>query len=64
MADIYDGLQRGVVDGLLTSMEVQKGSKTVELIKYAAFSWQVGNFYVIMHKGRWNKLPEDIKEGL
>ena len=65
MADIYDGLQRGVVDGLLTSMEVQKGWKTGELIKYATLSWQVGTaytFYVVMHKGRWEKLPEDIKK--
>ena len=27
MADMYDGLQRGVVDGVLSSMEVQKGWK-------------------------------------
>ena len=32
MADIYDGLQRGVVDGLIASMEVQKGWKTGEII--------------------------------
>lgn len=65
MADIYDGLQRGVVDGLLSSMEVQKGWKTGELIKYATLSWPVGTaytFYVVMHKEKWEKLPEDVKK--
>jgi len=65
MADIYDGLQRGVVDGLLSSMEVNKGWKTGELIKYATLSWPVGTtftFYVIMNKGKWEKLPEDVKK--
>ena len=65
MADIYDGLQRGVVDGLLTSMEVQKGWKTGELIKYATLSWPVGTaytFYVVMNKGKWDKMPDDAKK--
>ncbi len=64
-ADIYDGLQRGVVDGLLTSMEVQKGWKTGEIIKYATPSYKVGTvftFYVVMNKNKWNALPEDMKK--
>jgi TRAP-type C4-dicarboxylate transport system substrate-binding protein len=64
MADIYDGLQRGVVDGSEFD-EVNKGWKTGELIKYATLSWPVGTtftFYVIMNKGKWEKLPEDVKK--
>ena len=64
MADIYDGLQRGVVDGLLSSIEVQKGWKTGEIIKYATLSYKVGTvytFYVVMNKNKWNALPNDIK---
>lgn len=67
MAEIYDSLQRGVVDGLLSSMEVQKGWKTGELIKYATLSWPVGTtftYYVIMNKAKWEKLPEDVKKVL
>ena len=65
MADIYDGLQRGVVDGLLTSMEVQKGWKTGEIIRYATLSYKVGTvytFYIVMNKNKWNALPEDAKK--
>ena len=65
MADIYDGLQRGVVDGLLSSMEVQKGWKTGEIIKYASLSYKAGTvftFYVVMNKNKWNALPEDAKK--
>jgi TRAP-type transport system periplasmic protein len=65
MADIYDGLQRGVVDGLLSSMEVQKGWKTGEIIKYASLSYKAGTvftFYVVMNKNKWNALPEDTKK--
>jgi TRAP-type transport system periplasmic protein len=65
MADIYDGLQRGVVDGLLSSMEVQKGWKTGEIIKYASLSYKAGTvftFYVVMNKSKWNALPEDAKK--
>ncbi len=65
MSDIYDGLQRGVVDGLLSSMEVQKGWKTGELIKYATLSYKAGTtytFYVVMNKNKWNALPDDMKK--
>jgi TRAP-type transport system periplasmic protein len=65
MADIYDGLQRGVVDGLIASMEVQKGWKTGEIIKYASLSYKAGTvftFYVVMNKSKWNALPEDQKK--
>jgi TRAP-type C4-dicarboxylate transport system substrate-binding protein len=65
MADIYDGLQRGVVDGLLSSMEVQKGWKTGEIIKYASLSYKAGTvftFYVVMNKNKWSALPEDAKK--
>jgi TRAP-type C4-dicarboxylate transport system substrate-binding protein len=65
MSDIYDGLQRGVVDGLLTSMEVQKGWKTGEIIRYATLSYKVGTvytFYIVINKNKWNALPEDAKK--
>ncbi len=65
MADMYDGLQRGVVDGVLSSMEVQKGWKIGEIIRYATLSYKVGTvytFYIVMNKDKWNALPEDAKK--
>ncbi len=65
MADMYDGLQRGVVDGVLSSMEVQKGWKVGEIIRYATLSYKVGTvytFYIVMNKNKWNALPEDTKK--
>jgi TRAP-type transport system periplasmic protein len=65
MADMYDGLQRGVVDGVLSSMEVQKGWKIGEIIKYATLSYKVGTvytFYIVMNKNKWNGLPDDAKK--
>jgi TRAP-type transport system periplasmic protein len=65
MADMYDGLQRGVVDGVLSSMEVQKGWKVGEIIRYATLSYKVGTvytFYIVMNKNKWNGLPDDAKK--
>ncbi len=65
MADMYDGLQRGVVDGVLSSIEVMKGWKIGEIIKYATLSYKVGTvytFYIVMNKNKWNALPDDTKK--
>jgi len=65
MADLYEGLQRGVVDGLMNSAEALKGWKFGDLVRYATACWQVGSvytFYVVMNKTKWNNLPDDIKK--
>jgi TRAP-type C4-dicarboxylate transport system substrate-binding protein len=65
MVDIYDGLQRGVVDGVLDSMETWSSWKTGELLKYATQSKAVGvayPFYIIMNKSKWNNLSDDVKK--
>lgn len=65
MVDIYDGLQRGVVDGILDSMETWVSWKTGELVRHATQSRAVGvayPFYIIMNKSKWNKLPDDMKK--
>lgn len=65
MADAYDGLQRGVVDGILDAMETWRGWKLGELVKHATLSQRgaglVFTFYVIMAKDKWDALPDDIK---
>lgn len=66
MMDAYDGLQRGVVDGILDAMETWRGWKLGELVKHATLSQRgaglVFTFYVIMAKDKWNALPDDIKK--
>jgi len=64
MADTYDGLQRGVVDGIVDAMETWKSFKLGELVKYATLSHQVAmayTFYVVVNKDKWNSLPDDLK---
>jgi TRAP-type transport system periplasmic protein len=66
MADAYDGLQRGVVDGIMDAMETWRGWKLGELVKHATLSQRgaglVFTFYVIMSKEKWDSLPEDVKK--
>jgi TRAP-type transport system periplasmic protein len=65
MADMYESLRRGMLDGTFTAAEAIKGWKLGELVKYATTCWQVGasyTFYVAMNKDKWNALPADIKK--
>ena len=65
MADIYEALRRGVLDGNLGPMEQLKGWKTGEVIKYVTATWKIGStdtFYVVMNKQKWNSLPPDAQK--
>ena len=65
MADIYEALRRGVIDGNLGPMEQLKGWKTGEQIKYVTATWKIGStdtFYVAMNKQKWNSLPPDAQK--
>jgi TRAP-type C4-dicarboxylate transport system substrate-binding protein len=65
MADVYESLRRGTLDGIFGPFEQLKGWKTGELIKYVTTSWRVGVSavaYVVMNKDKWNSLPPDIKK--
>ncbi len=65
MADLYEGMRRGVIEGAMMPLETLKGWKTGELAKYVTASWMVGNtntFYAVMNKDRWDSLPADIKK--
>lgn len=61
----YEALQKGVVEGTFTPMETLKGWKQAEVIKSTTDSKSVGYttaMYVVMNKGKWDKLPADVKE--
>ncbi|MCG6972181.1 MAG: TRAP transporter substrate-binding protein [Desulfobacterales bacterium] len=63
--DTYDALKKGVVEGTFGPMEVLKGWKQAEVIKYTTECYSVGyttTFFVVMNLAKWNALPPDIKK--
>jgi TRAP-type C4-dicarboxylate transport system substrate-binding protein len=60
----YEALQKGVVEATLSPMEVLKGWKQAEVIKYTTECYSVGYttaMYVIMNLDKWNSLPKDVQ---
>jgi TRAP-type C4-dicarboxylate transport system substrate-binding protein len=65
MADIYESLNKGVVQGSYGPFEQIGGYKLADLVKHATPALPVGSvftFYVAMNKNKWNSLPADIKK--
>ncbi len=61
----YEALQKGVVEGTLSPIEVLKGWKQAEVIKYTTECFSVGYttaFYVVMNKKKWEGLPKDVQK--
>jgi len=61
----YEALQKGVVDATFSPMEVLKGWKQAEVIKYTIECFSIGyttGMYVIMNKKKWNSLPKDVQK--
>ena len=62
-SDLYDALQRGMVDGMLTDFAALKGFRFVEVVKYCT----PANFYSLpmgyaANLKSWNSLPPDIQK--
>ncbi len=63
--EVYDGLAKGVIDGVNIPFETLRTFRFAEVAKYTTATWQVGNlytFYVIMNKKSYEKLTPDLKE--
>ena len=61
----YEALQKGVVEGTFGPIEVLKGWKQGEVIKYTTNCPVVGYttaMFVVMNKDKWNALPDDVKK--
>jgi len=61
----YEALQKGVVEGTFSPMEVLKGWKQAEVIKYTTECYSVGyttTMFIIMNLDKWNALPADVKK--
>ena len=63
MSGTPEALQKGVVEGLFSSLEVMKDFKFAEICKFATLTDTViYPFAVVMNMDSWNKLPEDVKK--
>jgi len=60
----YESLQKGVVEGTFGPMEVLKGWRQAEVVRYTTNCKQVGyttSMFVIMNRSKWNQLPVGIQ---
>jgi len=60
----YEALQKGVVEGTFGPMEVLKGWRQAEVIRYSTNCKQVGYttaMFVVMNRKKWNRLPSNIR---
>jgi len=61
----YEALSKGVVEGTFGPMEVLKGWKQAEVIKYTTECYSVGyttTFFVVMNLKKWNALSPEIQK--
>ncbi len=61
----YESLQKGVVEGTIGPIEVLKGWKQAEVIKYTTDCRDIGYttaFFVVMNLKKWNSLPKDLQK--
>ncbi|MGD8257410.1 MAG: TRAP transporter substrate-binding protein [Desulfobacterales bacterium] len=63
MPQTVEALQKGVVKGLYSSLEVMKDFKFAETCKYVTMTDTViYPFAVVMNLDSWNKLPKDVQK--
>jgi len=63
MSATPEALQKGVVEGVFSSLEVMKDLKFAEICKYVTITDAViYPFAVVMNLDRWNSLPDDVKK--
>lgn len=64
MPELYQALQKGVVEGGLYPIEVNKGWKMAEVVDFCTLDLPIAytaSFYVVMNKDKWASLPDDVK---
>lgn len=63
MPETPEALQRGMVSGLLSSMEVLLDFNFAAYTPYQTrLDLQIYPFAVVMNKDKWNSLPEDVRQ--
>ena len=63
---IYNNLDRGVIDAAMIPMSAAIDFKLIEVAKYFTINAPLGRspFMVAMNKGRYDKLPADLKKAI
>lgn len=64
MGEVYEAMERGVVDGIALSVPSVKAYAFYEIIKYATVNCNMGGYpsYFAMNMKKWDSLPGDIKK--
>ncbi|BBO66844.1 C4-dicarboxylate ABC transporter substrate-binding protein [Desulfosarcina alkanivorans] len=63
--DTYESLQKGVVEGTFGPIEVLKGWRQAEVVKYTTDCNGVGYttaMFVVMNKAKWNQLSPEVRD--
>lgn len=63
-SDVSEALQKGVIKGNVSSLEVLKDFKYAEYCRNVTGNVNlfVVSFAVVMHPAKWNSLPDDVKK--
>ncbi|NWF91306.1 MAG: TRAP transporter substrate-binding protein [Syntrophaceae bacterium] len=63
-SDVPEALQKGVIKGNVSSLEVMKDFKYAEHCRHVTGNVNlfVVSFAVVMNKGKWESLPSDVKK--
>lgn len=66
MPEAYLGLQKGVLDGLVSPFGPMKAFKTADVTHYHTVNANLFSnvFCVVMNLGKWNSLPSDIQRAV
>ncbi|MEA2039034.1 MAG: TRAP transporter substrate-binding protein, partial [Thermodesulfobacteriota bacterium] len=65
MPELYQALQKGVVNGGIYPEEASKGWRLAEVTDYSIPCDSTGyglGFFVVMNKDKWNSMPDDVKK--
>ncbi|MDI7260849.1 MAG: TRAP transporter substrate-binding protein [Thermodesulfobacteriota bacterium] len=64
MSDVPESLQKGVIKGLVSSLEVMKDFKFAEFTRHVTENLNlfVVSFAVVMNQKKWDSLPADVKK--
>ncbi len=65
MPELYSSLQKGIVQGALYPIEVNKGWRMGEVVDYLTMSTSIAytsSFYVVMNKQKWDSIPADLQK--
>jgi len=62
-SEVPEAMQKGVIQGQFTSLDVLKDFKYAEICKYVTiWNGPVYAFSVVMNMDAWNKLPRDVQK--